>query len=46
MPLVLTRPLVFIDIEATGTNLSIDKIIEIAIVKLMPDGSKQVKRKI
>ena len=46
MPLQLTRPLVFIDLETTGINLSIDRIIEIAIVKISPDGSKLVKRKI
>jgi DNA polymerase-3 subunit epsilon len=46
MPLVLTRPLAFIDIEATGTNLAIDKIVEIAIVKILPDGSRHSKRKI
>ncbi|HEY8689592.1 MAG TPA: 3'-5' exonuclease [Chitinophagaceae bacterium] len=46
MPLQLTRPLAFIDLETTGVNLSSDRIIEIAIVKIFPDGAKQVKRKI
>jgi len=46
MPLVLTRPLAFIDLETTGTNLAVDKIVEIAIVKILPDRSKQVKQKI
>ena len=46
MSLVLTRPLAFIDLETTGTNLAIDRIVEIAIVKILPDGSKQVKKKI
>jgi DNA polymerase-3 subunit epsilon len=46
MPLSLTRPLAFIDLETTGTNLAIDRIIEIAIVKIFPDGNRQVKRKI
>ncbi len=46
MKLQLTRPLAFIDLETTGTNISIDKIVEIAIVKILPDGSKQVKRKL
>lgn len=46
MPLLLQRPLVFIDLETTGTNLAIDRIIEVAIVKVLPDGSKQVKHKI
>ncbi len=46
MPLQLNRPLAFIDLETTGVNLSSDRIIEIAIVKIMPDGTKQVNRKI
>jgi DNA polymerase-3 subunit epsilon len=44
--LQLTRPLAVIDIECTGMNLSSDKIVEIAIVKIMPDGKKTVKRKL
>ncbi len=46
MPLLLQRPLVFIDLETTGTNLAIDRIVEVAIVKVLPDGTKQVKHKI
>ncbi len=46
MPLQLTRPLAFIDLETTGVNLACDRIIEVAIVKILPDGSKHVKRKI
>lgn len=45
MPLQLKRPLVFIDLETTGTNLSTDRIVEIAIVKIFPDGTKSVKQK-
>jgi DNA polymerase-3 subunit epsilon len=37
MNLKLTRPLACIDLETTGTNLSIDRIVEIAIVKIHPD---------
>lgn len=44
--LQLTKPLAVIDLETTGTNLSTDRIIEIAIVKIMPDGKKMVKRKL
>jgi DNA polymerase-3 subunit epsilon len=44
--LQLTKPLAFIDLETTGTNLGTDRIIEIAIVKVLPDGSKSIKRKI
>ena len=46
MPLQLKRPLVFIDLETTGVNLSIDRIVEIAIIKIIPDGSKFSKQKI
>lgn len=41
MDLVLERPLVFFDIESTGTNPYRDRIVEIAVIKLMPDGSRQ-----
>jgi DNA polymerase-3 subunit epsilon len=44
--LQLTRPVAFIDLETTGVNLSTDRIIEIAIVRLLPTGEKQVKRKL
>ncbi len=46
MPLLLQRPLVFIDLETTGVNLSTDRIVEIAIVKVLQDGTKLVKQKI
>lgn len=42
----LQRPIAFIDLETTGVNLSKDRIVELAIVKLMPDGSKISKRKL
>jgi DNA polymerase-3 subunit epsilon len=44
--LQLKKPLAFLDIEATGTNVSTDRIVEIAIVKVLPDGNRSVKRKI
>jgi DNA polymerase-3 subunit epsilon len=44
--LQLTKPIAFIDLEATGMNLSTDRIVEIAIIKLLPDGSRQKKRKL
>ncbi|HYK44333.1 MAG TPA: 3'-5' exonuclease [Parafilimonas sp.] len=46
MNLQISRPLAIIDLETTGVNVSVDKIIEIAIVKLLPDGTTQLKRKI
>lgn len=46
MPLQVARPIAFIDLETTGVNLSTDRIIEIAIVKIMPDGTRINKRKL
>ncbi|MET0634408.1 MAG: 3'-5' exonuclease [Chitinophagaceae bacterium] len=44
--LKLTKPLAFIDLETTGTNLGTDRIVEIAIVKILPDSTRIVKRKL
>lgn len=38
MKLNLKIPLCFFDLEATGTNISRDRIVEIAVVKMMPSG--------
>jgi DNA polymerase-3 subunit epsilon len=44
--LQLKRPIVFFDFETTGTDPAKDRIIEMALVKLHPDGSREslVKR--
>ncbi len=44
--LQLTKPLAVIDLETTGINLGSDRILELAVVKIMPDGKKIVKRKL
>jgi DNA polymerase III subunit epsilon len=44
--LQLTRPIAFIDLETTGVNLANDRIVEIAIVKMMLDGTRQTRRKL
>jgi DNA polymerase-3 subunit epsilon len=44
--LQLVKPLAVIDLETTGINLSTDRIVEIAIVKILTDGKKVVKRKL
>jgi len=38
LPFELDRPLVFFDLETTGLDLKQDRIIELAIIKLVPDG--------
>jgi DNA polymerase-3 subunit epsilon len=39
--LQLQRPIAFFDLETTGVDSAKDRIVEIAVVKLMPDGSRQ-----
>lgn len=41
--LKLTRPLAFIDLETTGVNVASDRIVEIAILKLHPNGDRDSK---
>ena len=41
MKLQLTRPLAIFDLEATGLNISKERIVEIAILKINPDGSEE-----
>ena len=36
----LSRPLVFFDLETTGLNVGKDKIVEISLLKVMPDGEE------
>ena len=43
MELKLTRPLAILDLETTGTNLAKDRIVEIAVLKVMPDGNMHEK---
>ena len=44
--LKLTRPLAFIDLETTGINLGSDRIVEIGMIKILPDGNRSAKRKL
>lgn len=39
----LKRPLVIFDLETTGTDLSKDRIVEIAMIKVNPDGTVEKK---
>lgn len=43
MKLNLKNPIVFLDLETTGVDPSRDRIVEISLVKVMPDGTKEVK---
>lgn len=43
MNLNLKRPLIFFDLETTGTNITTDRIVEFSYLKLYPDGSKESK---
>ncbi len=42
MELQLKRPLAFFDLETTGVNIAIDRIVEIAILKVSPGGKEEV----
>ena len=43
MKLNLTRPLVFFDLETTGTSITRDRIVEISYIKVFPDGTSEEK---
>jgi len=43
MELKLTRPICFFDLETTGMNVAHDRIVEISILKVYPNGNKESK---
>jgi len=43
MELQLNRPMVFFDLETTGVNIAKDRIVEISILKVYPNGNKESK---
>ncbi len=43
MGLNLNKPLVYFDIEATGLNISKDRIIEVSFLKVLPDNQEETK---
>lgn len=43
MELKLNRPICFFDLETTGTDISKDRIVEISILKVFPNGNKESK---
>lgn len=43
MDLNIKTPIAFFDLEATGINISTDRIVEISILKIFPDSSQELK---
>ncbi|MGM9759428.1 MAG: exonuclease domain-containing protein [Parabacteroides sp.] len=43
MQLNLANPLVFFDLETTGINISRDRIVEVSILKVSPNGKEESK---
>ncbi|TRX62801.1 3'-5' exonuclease [Carboxylicivirga sp. M1479] len=41
MKLHLKNPIIFFDLETTGINIAKDRIVEIALLKVQPDGSEE-----
>ncbi len=41
MELKLNRPICFFDLETTGINIANDRIVEISILKVFPNGNKE-----
>ncbi|MCR8666395.1 3'-5' exonuclease [Aestuariibaculum sp. M13] len=44
MQLNLNKPICFFDLETTGVNITTDRIVEIAILKVHPNGKEESKR--
>jgi len=43
MELKLEKPIIFFDLETTGINIAKDRIVEISILKILPNGNKESK---
>jgi DNA polymerase-3 subunit epsilon len=43
MKLNLEKPIVFFDLETTGVNIGTDRIVEISVLKVFPNGNKESK---
>lgn len=41
MQLKLNKPICFFDLETTGTNIAKDRIVEVSILKVFPNGNKE-----
>ncbi len=42
MQLNLTRPIIVFDLETTGIQVSTDRIVEISLMRIMPDGTEEI----
>ena len=40
MELHLKKPIIFFDLETTGTNITTDRSVEISMIKIMPNGTE------
>lgn len=45
MNLQLKKPLVFFDLESTGLNMAMDRIVELCFIKILPNGEEKVWHK-
>lgn len=43
MNLNLTRPIACVDLETTGVSITQDRIVEISIIKVFPDGQREIR---
>ena len=41
MKIKLSKPICFFDLETTGINISKDRIVEVSVLKVFPDGNKE-----
>ena len=46
MKLTDNVPLIFFDLETTGVNLFVDRIVELSVIKIMPDGTRETKSRL
>ena len=43
MELNLKKPIIFFDLETTGTNITTARIVEISMIKIMPNGEEKAR---
>ncbi len=46
MNFLLTRPIIFFDLETTGTDFVSDRIVQISVLKLFPDKSEDIRTRL